>query len=101
MQHIQRTPLRARSQGSTCLHPVYGTTCTCCGFDFEKVYGEHGRGFIHVHHIKPLHTIGENYVVDPVTDMLPLCPNCHAMVHRGSKVLLVEELKKKMRFWSE
>ncbi|MBP2156400.1 putative HNH restriction endonuclease [Erwinia rhapontici] len=40
------------------------------------------------------HTIGENYVVDPVTDMIPLWPNCHAMVHRGSEVLLVEKLKK-------
>ncbi|EKN3939928.1 HNH endonuclease [Yersinia enterocolitica] len=57
--------------------------------------------FVVAHHIKPLHTIGENYVVDSVTDMIPLCPNCHAMVHRGSEVLLVEELKKKMRFWSE
>nr|UKE83549.1 HNH endonuclease [Pectobacterium sp. PL152] len=55
---------------------------------------ENMGGFIHVHHIKPLYTIGENYVVNPVTDMIPLCPNCHAMVHRGSEVLLVEELKK-------
>ncbi|HBR4060523.1 TPA: HNH endonuclease, partial [Klebsiella pneumoniae] len=65
----------------------YGTSCKCCGIDFEKVYGEHGKGFIHVHHIKPLHEIGEEYEVNPITDMIPLCPNCHAMVHRGSKVL--------------
>ncbi|UAK18529.1 HNH endonuclease [Kluyvera sp. CRP] len=71
----------------------HGTNCKCCGFDFERVYGKHGKGFIHVHHIKPLHTVGEDYVVNPITDMLPLCPNCHAMVHRGSEVLSVERLK--------
>ncbi|WP_432802785.1 HNH endonuclease, partial [Escherichia coli] len=38
----------------------HGTSCKCCSFDFEKVYGEHGKGFIHVHHIKPLHTVGED-----------------------------------------
>lgn len=74
----------------------HGTTCKCCGFDFEKVYGEHGKGFIHVHHIKPLHTVGEGYVVDPIVDMIPLCPNCHAMIHRGSEVLTLEGLREKM-----
>jgi len=71
----------------------HGTSCKCCSFDFEKVYGEHGKGFIHVHHIKPLHTVGEDYVVNPITDMVPLCPNCHAMIHRSSEVLSVENLK--------
>ena len=75
----------------------YGTICQCCHFDFEKVYGEHGKGFIHVHHIKPLYSIGESYVVDPIKDLIPLCPNCHAMVHRGSEILSVDELKSKMR----
>lgn len=74
----------------------HGTTCKCCNFDFEKVYGEHGKGFIHVHHIKPLYTVGEGYVVDPIADMIPLCPNCHAMVHRGSEVLTIEALKGRM-----
>ncbi|MGC0844635.1 HNH endonuclease [Pantoea agglomerans] len=74
----------------------HGTTCQCCGFDFEKVYGEHGKGFIHVHHIKPLHTVGEDYIVNPIDDMVPLCPNCHAMIHRVSEVLTLEELKEKM-----
>lgn len=71
----------------------HGTICKCCNFDFEKVYGEHGKGFIHVHHIKPLHTVGDNYEVNPITEMIPLCPNCHAMVHRGSKVLSIENIK--------
>lgn len=96
VNHYERDP-KARH---ACIQ-YHGITCKCCGFDFEKVYGEHGKGFIHVHHINPLHTIGENYVVDPVADMIPLCPNCHAMVHRCSKALPVEELKKKMRVRGE
>lgn len=57
------------------------------GFDFEKTYGEHGMGFIHVHHLRPLSSLGEGYLVDPETDMVPLCPNCHAMVHRGNEAM--------------
>lgn len=63
----------------------HGTMCKGGGFDFEKTYGEHGKGFIHVHHLRPLSTLGEEYRVDLVADMIPLCPNCHAMVHRGNE----------------
>lgn len=72
----------------------YGAICSACGFDFEKVYGEHGKGFIHVHHKIPLNQIGKRYKVDPVSDLIPLCPNCHAMIHRfKSNELDLEELK--------
>lgn len=73
-----------------------GYKCKVCGMDFEKSYGEIGRGFIHVHHIVPISTIGEEYQLDPVKDLVPVCPNCHAMLHRGidGKVLTVDELKK-------
>ncbi|MDT8881008.1 HNH endonuclease [Klebsiella aerogenes] len=73
----------------------HGAICKACGFDFEKTYGEHGKGFIYVHHIRPLGTIAESYQVDPVKELIPLCPNCHAMVHRGNaaKPLSVEELR--------
>lgn len=66
-----------------------------CGFDFEKMYGDLGRDFIHVHHINPLKTIGESYQIDSENDMVPLCPNCHAMVHRSneSRSLSVEALR--------
>lgn len=63
--------------------------------DFEKMYGEIGRGFIHVHHIVPISTIGEEYKIDPIKDLVPVCPNCHAMLHKGKEgeVLTVDELK--------
>lgn len=73
----------------------WGTICSVCGFDFEKNYGaELGKGYIHVHHLKPLASIGEAYEIDPINDLRPVCPNCHAMLHRKNSVLSIEELKK-------
>ncbi len=73
----------------------YGTTCVVCGFDFQKAYGELGKGFTHVHHLRDLSTVGEEYEVDPINDMRPICPNCHAMLHRNRKVpaIRIEELR--------
>lgn len=72
----------------------YGAICKACGFDFERAYGEIGRGFIHVHHKIPLSEIKADYTVDPVSDLVPICPNCYAMLHRGSgEAMQVEELR--------
>jgi 5-methylcytosine-specific restriction protein A len=61
----------------------HGTTCAACGFSFEAAYGDIGTGFIDVHHVVPPAMLGSGYQLDPVADLVPLCPNCHAMVHRG------------------
>ncbi len=71
----------------------YGGQCQVCGFDFGEIYGDLGNGFIHVHHVKPLSEIGEQYQVDPVRDLRPVCPNCHAMLHRVNPPLQIDELK--------
>ncbi|WP_371416419.1 HNH endonuclease [Dolichospermum sp. UHCC 0299] len=71
----------------------YGTSCFVCGFNFGKIFGELGEGFIHVHHLKPLSQIGTEYEVDPVKDLRPVCPNCHAMIHRKSPPLSIDEIK--------
>ncbi|HSF43519.1 MAG TPA: DUF3427 domain-containing protein [Thermoanaerobaculia bacterium] len=71
--------------------------CWVCGFDFEAVYGELGQGFIHVHHLKPLSEIGSSYQLDPVLDLRPVCPNCHAMLHRKVPALTLDELKHLLR----
>jgi 5-methylcytosine-specific restriction protein A len=60
----------------------HGARCSVCGFDFGAVYGERGEGYIHVHHLVPLAMITEATAVDPVRDLRPVCPNCHAMLHR-------------------
>lgn len=67
--------------------------CQVCGIDFAKTYGSIGQGFIHVHHLKPLSEIGEEYLVDPIKDLVPVCPNCHAMLHRGDELLSLEQLR--------
>jgi 5-methylcytosine-specific restriction protein A len=59
----------------------YGCRCQACGMDFGETYGPLAEGFIHVHHRKPVSEMGEDYVVDPVKDLIPLCSNCHVMVH--------------------
>lgn len=71
----------------------HGFLCQVCGFDFVTKYGTVGEGFIHVHHIVPLSTIGQSYVVDPINDLRPVCPNCHAMLHKRIPPYTIKELR--------
>ena len=73
---------------------IHGTKCMICGFDFEQKYGELGKGYIEVHHIKPLATLEQEVVVNPETDLICVCANCHRMLHRFKNYIVpVEELK--------
>lgn len=74
----------------------YGVDCYVCGLNFEKVYGEIGRGYIHVHHLIPLADIGKEYVVDPIKDLRPVCPNCHAMLHQSKPPLNIDDLRARL-----
>ncbi|HEY9657069.1 MAG TPA: HNH endonuclease [Allocoleopsis sp.] len=71
----------------------HGTSCCVCGFNFADKFGLIAQGFIHVHHLKPLSEIREEYKVDPIADLRPICPNCHAIVHLGGKTRSIEEVK--------
>ncbi len=75
----------------------YGAKCIVCDFVFEEKYGEIGKGFIHVHHIKPLAEIGSEYKVDPVNDLCPVCPNCHAMLHMRKPPYSLNEIREILR----
>ncbi len=75
----------------------YGYKCAVCEFDFEKHYGEIGSGYIHFHHLKPLASVGEKYEVDPIGDLRPVCPNCHAMLHKKEPPYSIEELQVMLR----
>jgi predicted HNH restriction endonuclease len=72
----------------------FGCICSVCGFDFEKEFGAIGKGFIHVHHLLDLAAIGKSYKVKPLEDLRPVCPNCHAMLHKSKPAYPIEELKK-------
>ena len=76
----------------------YGYKCTTCEFDFEKTYGELGKGYIHVHHLVDISSVGKEYTIDPIKDLRPVCPNCHAMLHRNTKISRsIEDLKGKIQ----
>ncbi|HZL77529.1 MAG TPA: HNH endonuclease [Candidatus Limnocylindrales bacterium] len=75
----------------------HGCCCAACGFNFVSRYGELGKDFIHVHHIKPLRAVAEEYEVDPKKDLVPVCPNCHAMIHRTEPCLSISELREHLK----
>ncbi|HIJ81063.1 MAG TPA: hypothetical protein HPP76_05090 [Desulfuromonadales bacterium] len=71
----------------------HGSRCAICSMSFEEQYGDIGKGFIHVHHKKPLAAIRSEYSINPKIDLIPVCPNCHAMLHSSNPPLSVEKLK--------
>lgn len=71
----------------------HGTNCSICGFNFGSVYGEVVEGFIHVHHLRPLSEIGGEYQVDPIKDLRPVCPNCHAVAHKRIPAYSIAEVR--------
>jgi len=75
----------------------HGYACSVCNLRFEDRYGVLGAAFVHVHHLVPLSEVGPGYRVDPVSDLRPVCPNCHAMLHRRRPPLSLEELRALLR----
>jgi HNH endonuclease len=71
----------------------YKCVCQVCRVDFSERYGLLGIGFIHVHHRVPIAIIGRDYRIDPIKDLVPVCPNCHAMLHRREPPLEIEQLR--------
>ncbi|MDD4439237.1 MAG: HNH endonuclease [Tissierellia bacterium] len=73
---------------------IHGTICQGCGFDFEKTYGEIGKNYIEVHHVKPLYEENDIVEINPATDLICVCANCHRMIHRRKySILTLKELQ--------
>jgi 5-methylcytosine-specific restriction protein A len=72
---------------------AHGYACLACGFDFKKTYGDLGTDFIIVHHVVPVSQLGPDYLIDPARDLVSLCANCHAMIHREDPPLSLDQLK--------
>src|SRR5262249_52361599 len=81
---------------ATCI-AHYGARCYVCRLDFGERYGPTVKGFIHVHHLCPLSAIGQEYEVDPVADLRPVCPNCHAVIHSRKPPYSMEEVRRMLR----
>lgn len=77
---------------SACIQ-LFGSDCSICSFNFEDKYGILGRGYCQIHHIVPLSEIREEHYVNPYTDLIPVCPNCHAMLHRSHPALSPSALR--------
>jgi len=75
----------------------YGVSCCVCGFNFETAYGKAGKGLVHVHHLRQLANVGKKYKVDPIRDLRPVCPNCHAMIHSHDPMYTIEQVKTLLR----
>ncbi|MCD8408645.1 HNH endonuclease [Tenacibaculum dicentrarchi] len=75
----------------------FGLNCQVCDFNFEEKFGDLGKNFIHVHHKIDIATIGNEYSVNPLTDLIPVCPNCHSMLHKKKPAYSIEELKTIMK----
>ncbi|WP_300586073.1 HNH endonuclease [Marivita sp.] len=71
----------------------HGFCCSVCDFNFEQMYGEIGKDFIHVHHLHPMAETTGVRDVNPVDDLAPVCPNCHSMLHRRNPPYSIAELK--------
>jgi len=72
---------------------IHGKSCLACGFNYADFYGELGDEYIVVHHVVPVSKIGPDYEINPSIDLVTLCANCHAMVHRQDPPLSVAELR--------
>jgi predicted HNH restriction endonuclease len=66
----------------------HGMKCNICGFDFEETYGDRGKQYIEVHHLRPVSSLAKRTRVDPKTDMTTVCSNCHRMIHRRTDDVL-------------
>lgn len=83
---------RNREARQKCL-AHHGYKCAVCSFGFEDKYGEMGKNYIQVHHVIPISEIKEEYELDPIKDLIPVCPNCHAMIHMTRPALSIDKLK--------
>jgi 5-methylcytosine-specific restriction enzyme A len=83
-----------RARADCILH--HGSSCSVCNFDFEKEFGAGIQG-IHVHHLRPLSVIRKRHRIDPIADLRPVCPNCHAVIHSRSPALTINEVRKLRR----
>lgn len=83
---------RSNKARKECLD-AHGYSCKVCDVLLSDKYGDLAFEFIHVHHLKKIADIGEKYIINPINDLVPVCPNCHSIIHKAKPMLSIEELK--------
>jgi 5-methylcytosine-specific restriction protein A len=91
VQYLATRYERKKINRDACIR-IHGSNCAGCGFSFGDFYGELADGYIEVHHIESLAASGE-ILINPRTDLIPLCSNCHSAVHRVRPPLAIDDLK--------
>ncbi len=76
---------------------IHGHKCMACGTDMAERYGPVAEGLIEVHHVVPVSEVGRGYIIDPRSDLVPLCPDCHSIAHRRSPSYSIKELQNMLR----
>ena len=82
---------RSRRNRLLCLS-IHGHRCAACQNDPTE-YFTSISSIVEVHHIEPIATLTSPRPYNPATDLVPLCPNCHRMVHTREPALSVAELR--------
>jgi len=77
---------------------IHGYRCVVCEKSMEDIYGDAGKNFIHVHHLVPVSTFERPRAIDPEKELVPVCPNCHAIIHRGKRggTMSIDEVRQAM-----
>lgn len=87
---------RSPSARQACIDS-HGYDCVVCRFNFAEAYGEIGRNYVEVHHLIQIADIAEEYEIDPIKDLRPVCANCHRMLHKRRPALSIKELKSHLK----
>ncbi len=83
---------RDKNARSACLQH-YGYRCHVCEISLSEIYGNIALNFIHVHHLVSISTIAREYTVNPIQDLRPVCPNCHAIIHHRNPPFTIDEIR--------
>lgn len=75
----------------------YGAICDICGFDFGYTYGEAFEQCIDVHNQNSVE--GEEILptTHPTEDLIPICHNCHHIIHSTVPAISVEKMRKMVK----
>jgi hypothetical protein len=89
----ERAPGLAKRKRDEALARYGKLECEVCHFDFQLRYGEHGFGFMEVHHLAPLMEAPEDGRDVSTDDVALVCANCHRMIHCGTEALTLCALR--------
>lgn len=71
-------------------------SCAICLFSFDETYGDIGKGYIEAHHILPVSSLTPDTIIK-IGDLVPVCSNCHSIIHRYRPWLTIDQLRNTIR----